>query len=151
MTRLIPHFAEFEEGPRFLGMKPGVDDGYGKSYVPFEEVYALQSQLDEERAIVSRIWAMFGNPAYEFLDGRSIYDLIQDGLDAVQLLSKYREWHIQSNGQQCYVDITQGDYRCADCVEADRITGMQRKLNEMSAARVARLRESLAQPNNGLA
>lgn len=149
-TRLIPTFSEFDEGPAFRGMKEGTDDGYGRSYVPYEEARQLENELAEEKAIVSRIWEMFGNPKYEFLDGRSIYDLIQDGLDAISLLSHYREGHRQPSGQECYVNIEQGDYRCADCIEADRITGIERQLRRMSEERIARLRENLAKPNNGL-
>lgn len=38
---------------------------------------ALQERYDEEVAIVNRIWAMFGMPSYEELEGRTIYDLVQ--------------------------------------------------------------------------
>ena len=113
-------------------------------------VTALENRLSEEKEIVDRIWSMFGNPAYPFLDGKSIFDLVQDGLDAIQLLVRYREGHRQPSGQECYVNIEQGDYRCADCIEADRLTGVERHLREISAARMERLRASLAQPNNGL-
>lgn len=112
--------------------------------------YVRYEDYSEEVNIVNRIWEMFGNPEYEFLDGRSLYDLIQDGLDAISLLSRYREGHRQLNGQECYVHIEQGDYRCADCIEADRITGMERQLRRMADERLARLRENLAKPNNGL-
>ena len=115
-----------------------------------EHIKVLESQLAEEKAIVSRIWSMFGNPAYEFLDGKSIYDLVQDGLDAIQLLGRYREGHRQSSGQECYVNIEQGDYRCVDCIEADRLTGTERMLRKMADERMNKLRASLASPNNGL-
>lgn len=115
-----------------------------------EHIRSLEAQLAEEKAIVNRIWEMFGNPSYPFLDGRSIYDLVQDGLDATQLLSRYREGHRQPSGQECYVNIEQGDYRCPDCIEADRLTGFERVLRKMADERITRLRVSLAQPNNGL-
>jgi hypothetical protein len=38
---------------------------------------SAEQERDEQAAIVSRIWAMFGNPSYEELAGRSIYDLIE--------------------------------------------------------------------------
>ena len=113
-------------------------------------IRSLEEQFAEEKAIVARIWSMFGNPAYEFLDGRSIYELVQDGLDAIQLLRKYREGHRQPSGQECYVNLEQGDYRCSDCIEADRLTGFERQLRKMSEDRMNRLRESLNSPNNGL-
>jgi hypothetical protein len=111
---------------------------------------SLEAQLAEEKSIVNSIWQMFGNPSYPFLDGRSIYDLIQDGLDAIQLLARYREGHRQPSGQECYVNLEQGDYRCADCIEADRLTGFGRQLRKISEERMNRLRESLNSPNNGL-
>ncbi len=113
-------------------------------------IESLEAQLAEEKAIITRIWEMFGNPSYPFLDGRSIYDQVQDGLDAIQLLSRYREGHRQPSGQECYISLEQGDYRCADCVEADRLTGFERQLRKMSEERMNRLRESLNSPNNGL-
>ena len=115
-----------------------------------EQFETMKLSRDEEKAIVNRIWGMFGNPAYEFLDGKSIYDLVQDGLDAIQLLSRYREGHRQPSGQECYVNLEQGDYRCADCIEADRLTGFERQLRKMNEDRMNRLRESLNSPNNGL-
>jgi hypothetical protein len=114
-----------------------------------ETVTALESALAEEKAIVTRIWEMLGNPAYSFLEGRSIYDLVQDGLDAIQLLSRYREGHRQPSGQECYLNIEQGDYRCTECIEADRLTGMERALRKMADERMERLRASLSEPNNG--
>lgn len=38
-------------------------------------------KYEEERAIVDRIWKILGNPSYEELNGRSIYELIE-GLKA---------------------------------------------------------------------
>lgn len=111
--------------------------------------YVRYDDYDEERNIVNRIWSMFGNPAYEFLDGKSIYDLVQDGLAAIQLLGRYREGHRQSSGQECYVDIEQGDYRCSNCIEADRLTGIERALRKMADERMAKVRASLAEPYNG--
>ena len=35
-----------------------------------------QRQFREEKNIVNRIWALFGPPSYEELNGKSIYDLI---------------------------------------------------------------------------
>lgn len=112
--------------------------------------YVRYEDYSEQVSTLNRIYEMLGNPAKPFLDGRSIYDVIQDGLDAIQLLHHYREGHRQPSGQECYVNIEQGDYRCADCVESDRITGMERQLRRMADERIARLREHLAKPNNGL-
>ena len=58
-------------------------------------VHELQSALTEERAIVSRIWALFGNPTYKDLGGRSIYDLVQAAIDAKPLHTKIAELHEQ--------------------------------------------------------
>jgi hypothetical protein len=126
-----------------VGMEKDGAGDFGGDWVRFED-------WKEEYDIVSRIWTMFGNPAYPFLDGRSIYDFVQDGLDAIQLLSHYREGHRQPSGQECYVNLEQGDYRCADCIEADRLTGFERQLRKMSEDRVNHLRESLNSSNNGL-
>lgn len=112
--------------------------------------YVLYEDYDEERSIANRIWGMYGDPSYECLDGKSIYDLVQDGLDAIRLLAHYREGHRQPNGQECYVNIEQGDYRCPDCIEADRLTGAERMLREMSENRLRLLRSNLREPNNGL-
>jgi|GEM_PF-5907022 len=111
-------------------------------------IESLESDLREQKAIVSRIREMFGNPDYPFVEGKTIYDLIQDGIDAIQLLSRYREHHCQPSGQQCYVDLEKGDHRCADCIEADRLTGVERVMRKMSENRIRCLRESLARPNN---
>lgn len=43
----------------------------------------------------------------------------------------------------------QGDYRCVNCIEADRLTGMERALRKMADERMERLRASLALPDNG--
>lgn len=43
----------------------------------------LKSALTEEKAIVSRIWAIYGNPCYESLAGKSIYDLIEKDRSAL--------------------------------------------------------------------
>ena len=40
-------------------------------------IRSLQAQLEGERGIVNRIWAIFGSPSYKELKGRSIYDLIE--------------------------------------------------------------------------
>lgn len=137
VTRFYPGFDESGTIPRAT-----MNEALTGDYVRYED-------YDEERNIVSRIWEMFGNPSYPFLDGKSIYDLVQDGLDAIQLLGRYREGHKQPSGQECYVNIEQGDYRCSDCIEADRLTGMERALRQMADERMARLRASLAEPNNG--
>ena len=39
---------------------------------------ALETELAAERAIVSRIWVQLGSPTYAELNGRSIYDLIDE-------------------------------------------------------------------------
>jgi hypothetical protein len=44
----------------------------------------MEQQRDQEAAIVSRIWEQLGNPSYESLNGRSIYDLIDDLLGKTQ-------------------------------------------------------------------
>jgi len=41
-----------------------------------KEIAALKVELADEKAIVDRIWAIFGTPSYEELKGRSIYDMI---------------------------------------------------------------------------
>jgi hypothetical protein len=38
----------------------------------------LETELAAERAIVSRIWVQLGSPTYADLNGRSIYDLIDE-------------------------------------------------------------------------
>lgn len=43
-----------------------------------EEVDWLITAYKEEKAIVTRIWEILGNPSYEELNGRSIYDLISE-------------------------------------------------------------------------
>lgn len=43
-----------------------------------DRILQLEADLREERAIVDRIWNMFGRPSYEELNGRTIYDLIAD-------------------------------------------------------------------------
>lgn len=40
------------------------------------EIDRLRAALDEQTAIVARIWVLLGSPTYEQLAGRSIYDLI---------------------------------------------------------------------------
>lgn len=42
-----------------------------------QRLAALREQLAEEVAIVNRIWAIFGTPTYEELQGKTIYDLVQ--------------------------------------------------------------------------
>ena len=37
-----------------------------------------EQRVSEETAIVNRIWSMFGNPSFDSLKGRSIYDLIAE-------------------------------------------------------------------------
>ncbi len=133
---------------------PGIDDSGTIPRATVNEAltgdYVRYEDYDEERNIVNRIWSMLGNPAYPFLDGRSIYDVIQDGLDGLQLLGRYREGHRQPSGQECYINIEQGDYRCTDCIEADRLTGMEHAYRTRREIHLKRLRESLNSPNNGL-
>lgn len=50
---------------------------------------ALQLRYDEECEIVARIWRMLGDPSYEDLGGRDIYDLINDALAAEVTLSMF--------------------------------------------------------------
>jgi hypothetical protein len=38
----------------------------------------LQIERDTEASIINRIWKQLGNPTYEELKGRSIYDLIDE-------------------------------------------------------------------------
>ena len=40
------------------------------------KIAGLEADLDMERDIVNRIWEIYGNPPYEELKGRSIFDLI---------------------------------------------------------------------------
>jgi hypothetical protein len=51
------------------------DFGYGLVLADFAR--KLERELSEEKAIVDRIWKLFGPPTYEELKGRSIYELIQ--------------------------------------------------------------------------
>lgn len=44
-------------------------------------VAELESQLQDETKIVSRIWELLGSPDYDELKGRSIYDVIQGWID----------------------------------------------------------------------
>lgn len=41
------------------------------------DLAAANERAEEEKAIVNRIWSMFGNPSYKELNWRSIYDLIE--------------------------------------------------------------------------
>lgn len=65
---------------REIRQRFGIDQG--ESVIKFidslrAELAALQERYDEEVAIVNRIWAIFGTPSYEELEGRTIYDLVQ--------------------------------------------------------------------------
>lgn len=51
------------------------------------EIAAQQERYNEEVAIVNRIWAIFGTPSYEELQGKMIYDLVQAAQNESQ---KYR-------------------------------------------------------------
>lgn len=39
---------------------------------------------DQEFAIVARIWTLYGNPSYDDLKGRSIFDLVKESIDRAQ-------------------------------------------------------------------
>ena len=43
-----------------------------------DKMSQLKDELENERAIVSRIWVQLGSPTYAQLKGRSIYDLIDE-------------------------------------------------------------------------
>jgi len=43
-----------------------------------DKMSQLKDELENERAIVSRIWVQLGSPTYAQLNGRSIYDLIDE-------------------------------------------------------------------------
>lgn len=45
-----------------------------------EEVRALQDLNADAHRIITRIWAVFGNPSYGELNGRTIYDLVQSAV-----------------------------------------------------------------------
>lgn len=55
------------------------------------EVAELRRRYDEEVAIVNRIWAIFGTPSYEELQGKTIYDLVQAAQDESQQVAELRE------------------------------------------------------------
>lgn len=55
------------------------------------EIERLRTKLDEETKIVDRIWELLGNPGYDDLKGRSIYDLIQELIDKGSL-PEIAEW-----------------------------------------------------------
>jgi hypothetical protein len=42
------------------------------------EVDMWKRKYEEERAIVDRIWKILGNPTYEQLGGKSIYELVEE-------------------------------------------------------------------------
>lgn len=50
-----------------------------------------EAELADEKAIVDRIWDMFGRPSYADLGGNSIYDLIAEVQDDSRQLARYRE------------------------------------------------------------
>ncbi len=58
----------------------------GIACVPLDVAENLERDLAEERRIVDRIWAIFGSPTYEELQGKSIYDLVQAAHDESQKL-----------------------------------------------------------------
>jgi len=55
------------------------------------EIIQQENIIDNrDTVIVDKIWQMLGNPAYSELKGRSIYDLIQELIDAKNELEKLR-------------------------------------------------------------
>ncbi len=56
-----------------------------------DRLAALERELADSRAIVDRIWNIFGRPSYEALAGRSIYDLVQAAADAERERDELRE------------------------------------------------------------
>lgn len=61
-----------------------VDDGLvGMKEDPLGD-YVQYSAWKAEYDIVARIWEMLGNPTYEELNGRSIYDLIKELQEAAK-------------------------------------------------------------------
>ena len=82
------------------------------------ELSITKEVLSEEKAIVDRIWAILGNPTYEQLAGRSIYDLIKAKDEEIQRLrlevdsangwlNKYRAWF---DGQGSISDLWEDPY-----------------------------------------
>lgn len=73
-------------------------------YVKASDYHTLQSKLrsvererddarqlyEREYAIVARIWEQFGSPSYDDLKGRSIHDLVDDGIQAALRLDAAR-------------------------------------------------------------
>lgn len=43
-----------------------------------DKILILERNLEEEKAIVDRIWKILGSPTFDELHGRSIYDLIEE-------------------------------------------------------------------------
>ena len=136
--------------------KPRVSYGSGTrqivegEYCSAEDALAIEAELNSLKADMRLVYEKFGNPDFPFTDGRTIFDLIQDGVDAIQLLHRYRDGH-KVGVQECYLDIERGDFRCPECIEADRLTGLTRMLDSYREERIRHMRESLAQPNNGFA
>ena len=45
------------------------------------EIEHLKSLNNDAHAIIDKIWAIFGTPTYEQLEGRTIYDMVQNCVD----------------------------------------------------------------------
>lgn len=55
------------------------------------EIEKLKGLNSDAHAIVARIWSIFGTPSYEQLDGRTIYDLVQNAVEAERRLREALE------------------------------------------------------------
>lgn len=57
---------------------------------------AARFMYDQEYEIVARIWKLYGEPSYDDLKGRSIYDLVKESIDRAQSaesrLGQYDQW-----------------------------------------------------------
>jgi hypothetical protein len=54
------------------------EKGMMRTHDELTDRHVLQSRLEEETKIVSQIWIQLGNPTYEELHGRSIFDLVDE-------------------------------------------------------------------------
>jgi hypothetical protein len=61
-----------------------------------DKMSQLKDELENERAIVSRIWVQLGSPTYAQLNGRSIYDLI-DEMKAELAAAKAECWRLRES------------------------------------------------------
>ena len=50
-----------------------------------------EAEFETQRAIVARVWERLGSPTYASLNGRSIYDLVDEGVAARQEAASLRQ------------------------------------------------------------